>query len=84
MLAEIYGDVLNLIGATRETGAILGRGKMLRKFIDKGLRAQKSVPNFVTNQVNVTIDFFPDRRPPGEAEPRRDDRDSDGALEIRR
>ena len=59
----LYADSMNLVGATAaeiaEIEAERGTGKMLRHFIDKGLRAQQSLPNFVTNQVNVTVDFFP-------------------------
>ena len=60
---EMFGGVLNFIGGNEERQSLVerlrGSGKLLQQFIDKGLRAQLSVPNFVTNQVDVTIDFFP-------------------------
>lgn len=60
--AEIYGDVLSMIGASQaDGGSVFGHGKLLKKFIERGMRAQLSLPNFVTNQVNVTLDFFPDQ-----------------------
>jgi paraquat-inducible protein B len=62
VFAEVYGDVMNYIGASKgEVGLFSGRGKLLQKFVENGLRAQLSLPNFVTNQVNVTVDFFPDQ-----------------------
>jgi paraquat-inducible protein B len=62
VFAEIYGDVLNIIGESQADDSLLvGHGKLLKKFIEKGIRAQLSLPNFVTNQVNVTLDFFPDQ-----------------------
>jgi paraquat-inducible protein B len=62
VFAEIYGDVLNHIGASQaDVSLFTGRGKLLQKFIEEGMRAQLSLPNFVTNQVNVTLDFFPDQ-----------------------
>ena len=61
----LYLASMHLMGGTAaeiaEVEAERGSGKMLRRWIDKGLRAQQSLPNFVTNQVNVTVDFFPDR-----------------------
>lgn len=61
---EVYGDVLNFVGGSEERESLIerlrGSGKLLQQFIDKGLRAQLSLPNFVTNQVDVTVDFFPD------------------------
>jgi Paraquat-inducible protein B len=63
----LYPDSMHLVGgSTSEDLRIAkeeGTGKMLRRFVQEGLRAQQSLPNFVTNQVNVTIDFFPDRSP---------------------
>ena len=62
VFAEIYGDVLSIIGASQaDGGSVFGHGKLLKKFIERGMRAQLSLPNFVTNQVNVTLDFFPDQ-----------------------
>ena len=59
----LYADSMQLVGETAaeiaEAEAERGSGKMVRRFIDKGLRAQQSLPNFVTNQVQVAIDFFP-------------------------
>ena len=59
----LYAASMHLIGGTAEEIAEVkaerGSGKILRRFIDAGLRAQQSLPNFVTNQVNVTVDFFP-------------------------
>ena len=59
---EIYADVLSFIG-TSQADSFLGmaKGSLLKKFIEKGMRAQLSLPNFVTNQLNVTLDFFPDQ-----------------------
>ena len=60
VFAEIYGDVLSVIGASQaDSSSVIGHGKLLKKFIDEGMRAQLSLPNFVTNQVNVTLNFFP-------------------------
>lgn len=59
----LYAASMHLVGGNAEEIAEVkaerGSGKVLRRFIDKGLRAQQSLPNFVTNQVNVTVDFFP-------------------------
>lgn len=59
----LYPDNMQMVGGTTEEVAHVeakrGTGDIVKHFIDSGLRAQLSLPNFVTNQVNVTIDFFP-------------------------
>ncbi|MFO1152320.1 MAG: MlaD family protein [Rhodospirillales bacterium] len=58
----LYAGSLALVGNSKEVAEIeagRGSGEMLKQFINRGLRAQQSLPNFVTNQVNVTIDFLP-------------------------
>ncbi len=59
----LYADNMQMVGGTTEEIAHVeakrGSGDIVKHFIDTGLRAQLSLPNFVTNQVNVTIDFFP-------------------------
>jgi paraquat-inducible protein B len=62
VFAEIFTDNMTYVSGSRVVGErILGPGpdRRTRDLIDRGLRAQLSVPNFVTNQVNVTFDFFP-------------------------
>lgn len=59
----LYPESMQLVGINvaeeSKIEAQEGKGKLLHRWIDQGLRAQQSLPNFVTNQVNVTIDFFP-------------------------
>lgn len=59
----LYADNMQMVGGTTQEIAHVeakrGSGDIVKHFIDTGLRAQLSLPNFVTNQVNVTIDFFP-------------------------
>ena len=59
----LYADNMQMVGGTTEEVAHVeakrGSGDIVKHFIDTGLRAQLSLPNFVTNQVNVTIDLFP-------------------------
>lgn len=61
----LYPEDMKLVGAsTAEETKIemqAGSGKLLHRWIEQGLRAQQSLPNFVTNQVSVTIDFFRNR-----------------------
>lgn len=54
-----------------------GHRERMRFFIEQGLRAQLSLPNVVTNQVNVTVDFYPGARAVATTDPA--DR---GVLEI--
>ncbi len=74
---QIFGDVLHFIGGNEEQQESVlrfrGSGALLHQFVDRGLKAQLSLPNFVTNQVNVTVDFFPNQ-PVTETAAKQDDR----------
>jgi paraquat-inducible protein B len=59
VFGEIFGDVANVSGKDRSRWIDFSAGKRFEEFIARGLKAQLSVPNFVTNQVNVTLDFLP-------------------------
>ena len=65
VVGVLYPESMQLVGATAaqesKIEAQLGKGKLLQRWVDEGLRAQQSLPNFVTNQINVTIDFYKNR-----------------------
>jgi|APTNR8051073442_1049403.scaffolds.fasta_scaffold02467_3 paraquat-inducible protein B len=57
---EIEGADVATVGTKALPKRLVGGAEeRMRYFVQQGLKAQMSLPNLVTNQVNIEVDFFP-------------------------
>jgi phospholipid/cholesterol/gamma-HCH transport system substrate-binding protein len=57
---DIEGADLDTVGTKAPPKRFVGgEEERMRYVVQQGLKAQLSLPNFVTNQVNIEVDFFP-------------------------
>ena len=60
---EIFPDAFVATRQGRVIGSVAGSGRSLQSIIDAGLRAQLGIESFVTGQLLVNLDFYPETPP---------------------